>query len=78
VVETGSQLVDDFARDDRQFRRQVGVNSDLVDEVARVIRVRLGSDTVWAEFAEGVQATFEITDVVLGPLDFLSDADESG
>lgn len=70
MVETASQLVDGLGGNNGQFFRHTTPPSDLINSV-KSLRVNIDSQNVWVGFAEGFKSEIEITDVVIGPLNFL-------
>jgi hypothetical protein len=80
MIQAATKLVNDFSGDnchsgdgDIGDKRIVNFDSKAIAS----LRVCLANDTVWAGFIESFQTTFEITDVVIGPLDLCSNSDES-
>jgi len=75
MVEGAPQIVDSIPDDAGEIigDSPVAINSDLLDFVSG-LRIILADDEVGVGLAEGVNAGFKITDVILGPFDFKSDS----
>ena len=67
VIEGTSQVVNDIA--DNQRNIDEGIGTGLKNALFG-LRVLLAQKGIWAGFSKDVDASFEITDVVVGPFDF--------
>jgi hypothetical protein len=72
VVEGASKILEHVADDHAEYERR-GIDAlQVVDQLAR-LRIALESNNVWLGVQKGSDIRFQITDVLFGPIDFLSD-----
>jgi hypothetical protein len=76
MVETGTQLMDGLACDQRDFLKGIDGTAQLKDNLFS-LRVVIGHDSIRAGTRNGSHPLFNISDVVFGPFDFQADSLES-
>jgi hypothetical protein len=75
VVETGSQLVDDFSGQNRQARWDRGFSFDY-EAVLQALFLKFADDFVWGGTLKRGHLDIELPDCFVGPLNFGSNAVE--
>src|ERR1039457_958681 len=66
VIETGSQVMDDFATQHAKTWRY-GETTMVVKRLLPLLRVHIGEDWILASFEESPDSTVKINDVLVGP-----------
>lgn len=69
VIQGASEVVDSIARNDANFGWS-GLDVSQIKDIVSRLRITLGSDYIRFAFDEPVSSDFEITEVLLGPLNF--------
>jgi len=70
MVEGGSEVLDGVAQNCRDGRRNLANVSYMIDRLSR-LRIALRSDFVGVCSAEGADSTIQVSDVYIGPLNFV-------
>jgi hypothetical protein len=77
MVKSSSQVVDHVASGGKRIERLHGKPVHILDALAMSLRITLGQNHVHLLSPKIQEAEFEITEMLLGPLDFYSNKNKS-